>query len=217
MFIPESRVYFISKQSDLTFPIFHIISKQNHHCLIMIMIHLIWLIEKVDRLDFILWIWNADADVVICVARLLHLCFRPSVLAIRPIKSIQFTPFCCCLLLSAILRAVGARGQFPLPLQILAGIVSKPTPLELQIEGHCQFLFYACKVSNFQNWDIFQIKKQYQLLEDKFRSQELFSFLGLATFFQFKTQTAFSLKIQLVCNKVKHCHLHPLLWCTLPF
>ena len=103
------------KQSKKLSPIFHIISKQNHHCLIMIMIHLIWLIEKVDRLDFILWIWNADADVVICVARLLHLCFRPSVLAIRPIKSIQFTPFCCCLLLSAILRAVGARGQFPPP------------------------------------------------------------------------------------------------------
>ena len=81
----------------------------------MIMIHIIWLIAKVDRLDFMLWIWNADADVVICVGRLLHLCFRPSVLAIRPIKSIQFTPFCCYLLLSAILRAIGAKGQFPPP------------------------------------------------------------------------------------------------------
>ena len=63
------------------------------------------------------WIENNNAGVVICVGRLLHLCFRPSVLAIRPIKSIQFTPFCCCLLLllSAIVRPVGqgAGGAVP--------------------------------------------------------------------------------------------------------
>ena len=43
-----------------------------------------------------------------------------------------------------------------------------------------------------------------------------FPLFGIATFFQFKTETAFRLKIHLSSNNVKHCHHPTLLWCTLP-
>ena len=62
---------------------------------------------------------------------------------------------------------------------------------------HQQDKMSTCKVWTFQNWEKFRLKNCLSCSKPKFAGQTLFLIVGQATFLEFKSETAFQLKIHL--------------------
>ena len=67
--------------------------------------------------------------------------------------------------------------------------------------------FEIFKTEKISSTEDFRLKNCFICTKPKLAGQQLFSVVGLATFFQFKPDTAFRLKSISVLSEVKHCQI----------